>query len=321
MNKWNLNARYTFEQFTVVEENKQAFQAAEAVVQAPGKAHNPLFLYGPAGMGKTHLLHAVGNRVLQNDAGAAVVYLTASVFAEQCTEWPDGAPSVMETMLQSADVLLLDEIEMLGGKMLAQEVLLDLLESLQVKGKQIVMASARAPQELHGLLYRLQTQVSSGLVARIQVYDVPDRQGIHPGAHSEFAAEHEDLWKRVLFDIKKKIDPDAFATWFIQAQGRETEEGFEVVSPNEFSCDWLEFRYGTLISETLAALSCKKLTIRYLVHEGENCGWGVMDWNKESYATVRKDLHSIRQLTERLLSEQQKTNALLERLLAEGIRT
>lgn len=317
MHTWNINAGYTFEHFRVTEENLQVFQAAEAVALSPGKVHNPLFLYGPAGMGKTHLLHAIGNRILQEDPGTKIVYLRAGDFAKQWTGSPYGETvQIMESLLRSADVLLLDEIDALGGKMLAQEVLLELLETLQTKGKQIVMAAVRAPREQHGLLNRLQIRVSCGVVVPLQTEKMTVRAMISSDISNESLPEPDDLWQRVLSDIKPQIDADAFATWFMPARGKETEDGLEVAAPDEFSCDWLEFRYGTLISEAVDALSRKKLSVRFSVIEGEDSRWGAIDGSIGSYAKVRNELRSIRQLTEKLLSEQQKTNAMLERLCA-----
>ncbi len=175
-----LNRRYTFDNFVVGDSNQFAHAAAVAVADAPGRnKFNPLYLYGGVGLGKTHLVQAIGNAVAGNGAGLNILYVTSEKFtndfiraiAEQKT-------ADFANYYRSVDLLLIDDIQFLTGKEATQVQFFHTFNSLQQTGGQIVMTSDRPPHEIHGLEERLLSRFQCGLVADIQPPDFEMRLAI-----------------------------------------------------------------------------------------------------------------------------------------------
>jgi chromosomal replication initiator protein len=175
----NFNPKNTFESFVVGNNNNFAFAAAKAVAEAPGKSYNPLFLYGGVGLGKTHLLHAIGQHVGASKKGARVAYLSSEKFTN---EYIDGIQNnqlaKFRKKYRQTDVLLIDDIQFLAGKERIQEEFFHTFNALHEAHKQIVLTCDRPASEIQGLEHRLVSRFEWGLVTDLQPPDVEMRQAI-----------------------------------------------------------------------------------------------------------------------------------------------
>ena len=174
-----LNTRYTFESFIVGHSNRFAQAASQAVAKDPGKAYNPLFLYGGVGLGKTHLMHAIGHHMVKSNPRARVLYITSEKFIN---EFIDSLR--FEKMHQfrqkyrNLDCLLIDDIQFLVNKESSQEEFFYTFNTLYDSRKQIVISSDRPPKEIPTLQERLITRFEWGVVADIQAPDLETRIAI-----------------------------------------------------------------------------------------------------------------------------------------------
>jgi chromosomal replication initiator protein len=174
-----LNLDYTFDQFVRGESNHLAYAASMAVAEAPGKAYNPLFIYGSVGLGKTHLLQAVGNFVLTSSQPKAVVYTTSERFAiELINAIRNNTTAAFREKYRRIDLLLIDDVHFLEGKEATQEELFHTFNELYGSEKQIVLSSDRSPEKLSGLQERLVSRFRWGLVSDIQPPNLETRIAI-----------------------------------------------------------------------------------------------------------------------------------------------
>jgi len=174
-----LNPEYTFESFVRGKNSQFAYAAAQLVAQSPARAYNPLFIYGKVGLGKTHLLHAIGNYVLANHNELTVVYTTSERFAiELINAIGNNTTEQFRAKYRNVDVLLIDDVHFLKNKEGTQEELFHTFNELYGNSKQIVLSSDRPPEELHGLQDRLVSRFRWGLVADIQPPDLETRIAI-----------------------------------------------------------------------------------------------------------------------------------------------
>lgn len=174
-----LNPEYTFATFVRGKNSQFAFAAAQLVAQSPARAYNPLFIYGKVGLGKTHLLHAIGNHVLATPNELTVVYTTSERFAnELITAIGNNTTEQFRAKYRNVDILLIDDVHFLKNKEATQEELFHTFNELYGNGKQIVLSSDRPPEELHGLQDRLVSRFRWGLVADIQPPDLETRIAI-----------------------------------------------------------------------------------------------------------------------------------------------
>src|SRR5271155_3714624 len=173
------NPKNTFESFVVGENNNHAHAAAMAVSQAPGKSYNPLFLYGGVGLGKTHLLHAIGQHVSVNKKGARVAYVSSEKFTNEYIDAIQNNSLVkFRKKYRQTDVLLIDDIQFLAGKERIQEEFFHTFNALHEAHKQIVLTCDRPASEIQNLEHRRRSRVLMGLVTDLQPPDIEMRLAI-----------------------------------------------------------------------------------------------------------------------------------------------
>ena len=203
-NKSTLNPKYTFETFVVGNSNRFAHAAALAVGNEPGKAYNPLFLYGGVGLGKTHLMHAIGNRILENSSNTNVLYVTSEKFTNQLINAiKDNKNEVFRNRYRSIDVLLIDDIQFIAGKERVQEEFFHTFNSLYEDGKQIIISSDKPPRDIQFLEDRLKSRFEWGLLADISCPDYETRLAILRKKAQDENILIDDF---ILSDIANKID-------------------------------------------------------------------------------------------------------------------
>jgi chromosomal replication initiator protein len=175
----HFNPKNTFESFVVGNNNNFAYAAALAVAQAPGKSYNPLFLYGGVGLGKTHLLHAIGQHVGANKKGARVAYLSSEKFTNEYIDAIQNNKLVaFRKKHRQTDVLLIDDVQFLAGKERIQEEFFHTFNALHESHKQIVLTCDRPASEIQGLEHRLVSRFEWGLVTDLQPPDIEMRRAI-----------------------------------------------------------------------------------------------------------------------------------------------
>jgi len=174
-----LNPRYTFDQFIIGDGNRLAHAAALAIAELPGQAYNPLFLHAPPGLGKTHLLHAIGNYVRAFGGGAGVRYTTAEAFTNQFIR-ALGSRSLdrFKHAYRDADVLLIDDVQFLASKAKTEEEFFHTFNAVYETGRQLVVTCDRLPRQLLAIEERLRERFESGLVAVIKPPDFATRVAI-----------------------------------------------------------------------------------------------------------------------------------------------
>jgi chromosomal replication initiator protein len=191
------NPRHSFEQFIIGSGNRLAHGAALAVAELPGQAYNPLFLHGPPGLGKTHLLHAIGNYVLAFGAGATVRYTTAESFTNDfISALGTKSLAAFKHAYRDADVLLIDDVQFLASKTRTEEEFFHTFDTLYEAGRQLVLTCDRLPRSLLEIETRLRERFEAGLVADITPPDRATRVAI--------------IRKRALLDGVPVSDPTVF---------------------------------------------------------------------------------------------------------------
>ncbi|MBP3448336.1 MAG: chromosomal replication initiator protein DnaA [Clostridia bacterium] len=175
----SLNKKYTFQNFVIGESNRFAHAAAIAVAESPAENYNPLFIYGGVGLGKTHLLHAIGNRIKENDPSKRVLYITSESFTNEFIDSiKAGKNNGFREKLRNIDVLMVDDIQFIGGKEGTQEEFFHTFNHLYHNDKQIVLSSDRPPKDIRTLEERLRTRFEAGLMCDINAPDLETRIAI-----------------------------------------------------------------------------------------------------------------------------------------------
>ncbi|MCX5686887.1 MAG: chromosomal replication initiator protein DnaA [Candidatus Omnitrophica bacterium] len=202
-----LTLRYTFESFVVGSSNRFAHAASVAVSDSPAKAYNPLFIYGGVGLGKTHLMHAVGQRVLQKSPKSKVLYITSEDFTNQMiSAIQNRAMQKFREKYRSVDILLIDDIQFIAGKESTQEEFFHTFNTLYDAHKQIVVSSDRPPKEIQSLEERLISRFEWGLVTDIQPPDFETRIAIlKKKSEKETIALPDDIFYFLAEKIKSNI--------------------------------------------------------------------------------------------------------------------
>jgi chromosomal replication initiator protein len=182
-----LDSRYTFDTFVIASSNRFAHAAAQSVAESPARSYNPLFIYGDAGLGKTHLLHAIGNYVLENFSGRHVRYVTTENYLNEFVEAiRTNSTTAFKRRYRECDVLLIDDVQFMERKESLQEEFFHTFNSLYGASKQIVLTSDRPPKAIATLEDRLRSRFLSGLITEVQPPELETRLAI-----LQTKAEHE----------------------------------------------------------------------------------------------------------------------------------
>lgn len=198
-----LNPKYTFENFVSGPSNQFAQAAAKAVSDSPGKVYNPLFIYGGVGLGKTHLISAIGNNVIDSKHDYNVLYVSSEQFTnEVVSAIRHGKTEELKKRYRNVDLLLIDDIQFVENKVQTQEELFYTINTLYEKQRQIVISSDRPPKEIKSVTDRLRSRFSMGLIADIQAPEFETRVAI---IHKKAAMERINLKEEVVNFIAAKI--------------------------------------------------------------------------------------------------------------------
>jgi len=192
----SLDARYTFDTFVAASSNRLAHAAAQAVAETPGRSYNPLYIYGDSGLGKTHLLHAIGNYVRENFPKRKVLYVTTETFMNDFVDSLRMSTTIaFKRRYRECDVLLIDDVQFMQNKEGLQEEFFHTYNDLHGTGKQIVLTSDRPPKSIETLEDRLRSRFLSGLITEIDPPDLETRLAI---LRSKAEADHDDIPHDVL---------------------------------------------------------------------------------------------------------------------------
>lgn len=200
----SLKAKYTFENFVTGNSNRLAHAAALAVVEAPGTVYNPLFLYGGVGLGKTHLMHAIGNQILKNHPQMRVLYISSEKFLNEfIASIREGKPSEFRQKYRSIDVLLVDDIQFLYTRERTQEEFFHTFNTLYDADKAIILSADRHPREIKIIEDRLRSRFEWGLITDIKAPDLETRIAI---LQKKAISDQLEISNDVLYFIASRVD-------------------------------------------------------------------------------------------------------------------
>lgn len=315
----NLNARYNFGNFVVGSHNKFAHATAWRVAEEPGQAYNPLFIYGGVGLGKTHLMQAIGNQILQRRDDFKVTYISSERFTnELINSLKDGTTLDFKNRYRSVDLLLIDDIQFIGGKETTQEEFFHTFNELHEAGKQIVITSDRPPNEISTLEHRLRSRFQMGLICDIQPpdfetriailkkkaemdgLDIPD-EVLHYVARvykSNVRELEGALVKLMAFTSMTGTDPDMSLAQSVLGQMPDREVNTDMIA--EITADYFELKLEDMRGKSrekkinqarqVAIYICRELTDLSLPKIGEYFGNRDHSTILNAYHRIRKEM-------------------------------
>ena len=206
----NLNPKYKFDTFVVGSNNKFAHSASLAVAESPGDIYNPLYIYGGAGLGKTHLMHSIGRFILEQNPDMKVLYVTSEVFTNEVIDGVRSGDIVkmnkFREKYRTVDVLLIDDIQFIIGKESTQEEFFHTFNTLHSAGKQIILSSDKPPKDMEILEERFRSRFEWGLIADIQPPDYETRMAILKKNAEVYPKEIDDeVFQYIANNIKSNI--------------------------------------------------------------------------------------------------------------------
>ena len=205
-----LNPKYLFDTYVVGGNNRFAYNASLAVAESPGEAYNPLFLYGGPGLGKTHLMHAIGHFIIENHPNFKVLYVTSEQFTNEVIEsirsGKAEAMSRLRDKYRTVDVLMVDDVQFIIGKESTQEEFFHTFNVLHQSGKQIIISSDKPPKEMETLEERFRSRFEMGLISDIQAPDYETRMAILK-KNAESYSKHidDEIFEYIATNIKSNI--------------------------------------------------------------------------------------------------------------------
>jgi len=249
-----LNPKYTFDNFVVGGSNNFAQAAALAVAENPSSSYNPLFLYGGVGLGKTHLMHAIGNRIHEKNPNYNIVYVTSETFTFELIESiSENSKTQFRNKYRTADILMVDDIQFIAGKNSTQEEFFNTFNALHTAGKQIILSSDRPPRELTTLEERLRSRFEGGLITDIQPPDLETRIAI---LRKKALAEGMDIDETVLLFIAERVKSNVR-----QLEGALTR----VISYARFTHKKIDVNLAnTVLKDIIAGYETKAVTIELI---------------------------------------------------------
>lgn len=268
----NLNPKYVFDTFVIGNSNRFAHAASLAVAEAPAKAYNPLFIYGGVGLGKTHLMHAIGHYILGQNPNAKVVYVSSEKFTnELINSIRDDKNVEFRNKYRNVDVLLVDDIQFIAGKERTQEEFFHTFNALHEANKQIIISSDRPPKEIPTLEDRLRSRFEWGLITDIQPPDLETRIAI---LRKKAEVENIDVPNEVMLYIAKKI----------QANIRELEGALiRIVAYSSLTNKEVTVELANeALKDIISSSKPKQITVS-LIKEvvAEHCGLKLDDFNSK----------------------------------------
>jgi chromosomal replication initiator protein len=202
-NSHGLNAKYVFDTFVIGKHNELAHAASQAVAKNPGGQYNPLFIYGGVGLGKTHLMHAVGHKLLQDNPSSKVLYATSEKFT---SDYIDAIQNkridAFKKTYRTVDMLLIDDVQFIAGKESTQEEFFHTFNELRDKGKQIILTGDRLPKDIPAIEQRLVSRFEWGMIADIQAPDLETRLAI---LHTKAAKKNVSVSDDILYFVAENI--------------------------------------------------------------------------------------------------------------------
>lgn len=251
--KSSLNPKYTFDNFVVGSYNRFAHAASLAVGETPYTAYNPLFIYGGVGLGKTHLLHAIGNKILENNRNTKVLYVTSEKFTNQLINAiAEAKMQTFRNKYREIDVLLIDDIQFIAGKERIQEEFFHTFNTLYENEKQIILSSDQPPRSIKFLEDRLVGRFEWGLLADISPTDYETRLAI---LRKKAQADNIAIDDIILSDIATKIDSNI----------RELEGVYQKIIANAFlTHDPITIELAESIINEFISKKDKKISSEYI---------------------------------------------------------
>jgi chromosomal replication initiator protein len=264
----NLNHKYRFDTFIVGSNNNFAHSACVAVAESPGNTYNPLFLYGGAGMGKTHLMHSIGHYILEMNSSMRVLYVTSEQFTNEVIESIRSGNATSMARLRdkyrTVDVLLIDDIQFIIGKESTQEEFFHTFNELHQAGKQIVLSSDRPPREMVTLDERFRSRFEWGLIADIQPPDYETRMAILK-KNAEATGKHfdDETLQYIAANIKSNIRELEGAILKIMAYSRLTNSDPSLTIAREALKDIIDpDKQNILTPEMIMRVVCEHYDVR-----------------------------------------------------------